>query len=327
MPGSGTATFIDPDDYQGALRQAQIDLLVTSNGAFKARLTWTTLDRLRLLRGEEDLPRIGYVSLPSALVFIGFAARSGPPIHWAGTGLLPTEVIFHSRGDRFHQRTTGPSSWSLIGLSREDLARFGEALFGKAFARPAAGGILRPAARDAAKLRRLHAQACRLAEMKPRVLTHPEVARAIEQDLIWELAACLNTADHREDDAARQQHAAIMIRFEEVLAEHPGRPLPAPELSTLIGVSERTLRVCCAEFLGISPSRYVLLRRLKQLRAALREADPAAASVAGIAHSCGFTELGRFAGTYRAVYGETPSTTLRRSPGSGILGARFTGSA
>jgi hypothetical protein len=31
----------------------------------------------------------------------------------------------HSRGARFHLRTTGPSSWSLIGLSQEDLGRFG----------------------------------------------------------------------------------------------------------------------------------------------------------------------------------------------------------
>src|SRR5271168_4302416 len=32
----------------------------------------------------------------------------------------------------------------------------------------------------AARLRRLHAQACRLAETKPRILAHPEVARAVE---------------------------------------------------------------------------------------------------------------------------------------------------
>src|ERR1700676_4786428 len=29
MPGSGTGTFIDPDDYRASLRQARIDLLVT----------------------------------------------------------------------------------------------------------------------------------------------------------------------------------------------------------------------------------------------------------------------------------------------------------
>jgi AraC-like DNA-binding protein len=327
MPGSGTGTFVDPDEYQEGLRQAQIDLLVTANGAFKARVTWATLHHLRLLRSEEDLPRIGYVSLPSAFVFVGFAARAGPPIHWGGAALQSAEIIFHGRGDRFHQRTTGPSSWSLIGLSQEDLGRFGGALFGKAFSPRSVGGILRPVARAAAKLRRYHAQACRLAETRSRVLAHPEVARAIEQSLIHALITCLNTDDRREDNAAKRHHAATMIRFEEVLAEHPGRPLPMPELSALIGVSERTLRSCCAEFLGISPSRYVLLRRLKRARAALQNADPAAASVAEIARRCGFTELGRFAGAYRTAYGESPSTTLRRMPGSGILGVKFTGSA
>ena len=88
-----------------------------------------------------------------------------------------------------------------------------------------------------------------------------------------------------------------------------------PELCALIGVTERTLRSCCAEFLGISPSRYVLLRRLKRVRIALRDADPNTADVAELARYCGFTELGRFAGVYHAAFGETPSTTLRRAPG------------
>ena len=154
-------------------------------------------------------------------------------------------------------------------------------------------GSCAPAARDTARLRRLHAQACRLAETRPKVLAHPEVAGAIEQGLIHALVTCL-AAKVRDDGSARGHHTRIMVRFEEVLADHPNRPLHMPELCSLIGVNDRTLRSCCAEFLGISPSRYMLLRRLKAVRIALRDADPAAASVAEIAHGCGFMELGRF---------------------------------
>jgi transcriptional regulator GlxA family with amidase domain len=118
-----------------------------------------------------------------------------------------------------------------------------------------------------------------------------------------------------------------MVRFEEVLRDHPNPPLPMPDLCALIGVSERTLRSCCAEFLGISPNRYMLLRRLQAVRIALRDADPATASVAEIAGGCGFTKLGRFAGAYRTAFGESPSTTLRRSPGLGMLGSTSAGSA
>ena len=87
MPGSGTGTFTEPDDYQANLRQMRIDLLGTSQGAFKARLTWVTPHHLDLQRCEEDLPRIAYVSLASALVFIGFSTRPDPPMQWGGTKL------------------------------------------------------------------------------------------------------------------------------------------------------------------------------------------------------------------------------------------------
>jgi len=117
-----------------------------------------------------------------------------------------------------------------------------------------------------------------------------------------------------------------MIRFEEVLAERVGQPLLLAELCELIGVTERTLRSCCTEFLGVSPSRYLLLRRLKQARLALREADPATASVAEIGRSCGFIRLRRFIGMYQTVFGETPSSTLRRLSGSEPGAAKFVSS-
>src|ERR1700720_3315446 len=84
MPGSGTGTFIDPDDYQASLHQVRIDLLVTSQGAFNARLTWATLHRLHLPGSEEGLPRSTFVAPAPGLVFVAFPAPRHPPMLWGG---------------------------------------------------------------------------------------------------------------------------------------------------------------------------------------------------------------------------------------------------
>ncbi len=320
MPGSGTRTFLDPDHYAASLRQAQLELVITSRGSFRARVTWAELHHLQLLRCEEDFPRIGYVSLAPRLVFVGFPAHCGPLPVWGGRELQAADIMFHSRGERLHQSTPGPSIWSVIALDPVQLDNYGRALSGKPLSSPPEGRVVRPSRRDAARLKRLHARACRLAETRPKILAHPEVARAIEQGLIHALVTCLTAAKVEEDGAAIRHHARIMVRFEEVLAEHLSRPLHMRELCEQICVTDRTLRLCCAEFLGISPGQYVLLRRLKQVRIALRDADPDTANVAELARSFGFTELGRFAGVYRAAFGETPSTTLGRAPGTLFAG-------
>jgi AraC-like DNA-binding protein len=325
MPGSGTSTFIDPDDYQASLDRVPLDLLlVTSRGEFKAGVTSARLNHLYLLRSEEDLPRIAYVSLSPALVFAGFPTGSSPPIVWGGVELHPGEIVLHSRAERFHQRTAGPCNWGLIGLAAAEFEQYSETLTGKMLTAPAAGRILRPATRNSARLLRLFTQACRLAETRPRILGHPEVARGLEQGIIHALMTCLRSTRVKCSGPAKQHNQRILIRFEEVLAKRLGGPLRMSELCALTGVNERTLRSCCAEFLGISPSRYVLLRRLKQARTALRNADRATVSVGKIARACGFTELGRFARAYQTVFGETPLTTLRRMPGSGPRSPIFT---
>lgn len=314
MPGGGTRTFLDLDQYEVGLRQAHIEPVITSGGEFKGRLTWAELHYSQLLRCEEQFPRLAYMTLAPRLVFVTFANSSDPLPVWRGAKFQAGDIMFHSRGERLHQSAPGPSTWSLVAMDPARLEFYGRALSGKPIARPTEGQVLRPAPRDAARLRRLHAQACRLAETRSKILSHSEVARAIEQGLIHALVTCLTSAKVEEYGAAKRHHSRIMIRFEEVLAKHLSAPLQMPDLCRLIGVTDRTLRSCCAEFLGISPSRYVLLRRLQAVRSALRDAKPDLVNVAELARRHGFTELGRFAGAYRAAFGEPPSTTLRRAP-------------
>ena len=63
MPGCGTRTYLDPERYETSLRQARIELVITSRGEFMAHITWAELPHSQLLRCEEDVPRIGYLSV------------------------------------------------------------------------------------------------------------------------------------------------------------------------------------------------------------------------------------------------------------------------
>ena len=256
MPGSSTRTFLDPDLYEVGLRQAQCELLITCGAEFNARLTWVELHDLQLLRCEEDGPRIGYVSLPPGLVCISFPANSSQLPRWRGAEMQAGEIMLHSLGERLHQTTQGPSVWSLITLDPVLLDHYSRVLMGKPLTPPPAGRVLRPPRRDVARLRRLHAQACRLAETRAKILAHPEVARAIEQDLIHTLVTCLIRSKRNEEGAATYHHALVMNRFEEVLAEGLDRPLQMPELCALpAGLSSPPMTLSSRPALGLDGCR------------------------------------------------------------------------
>jgi AraC-like DNA-binding protein len=312
MPENGRSTFSSPDDYQAGIGGAKVNLIVTGGGNFKARLTWLKLLHLRVLRGCESLPRIAFISLSPERVFVSFPTGGSPSV-WAGHELRIGDIVLHGGGERAHHRTTGDSKWGLLSLPPEQFFACGKALTGLEITLPPLGRVLRPSRIAATRLLRLHSKACHLAETRCEIIAHPEVTRALEQEFLHALFNCLTADDVGDNLETGRHHASLMVRLEDELARNAVRQPTMLELCAAIGVSERTLRVCCAEFLGISPSRYLLLRRLNLARTALRRADPATARVAEIARTYQFQQPGRFAVTYRRVFGEMPSTTLRRA--------------
>lgn len=311
MTESGTATFSNPDEYQAAI--GAVSLVLIGRGDFKARLTWLKFRHLHALRSRENVPRIAHVSLLPGRAFASLPLRSETPTIWSGVELRPGDVIFHSLGERAHQWTKGANQWGIISLPPERLAVYSKVLTGSQLIPPLAGRVLRPSPPAAANLRRILSSACRVAETKPEIIAHQEAARALEQELIHALVSCLTANDAYRSLATKRHHSEIMLRFEDALAGHVDRQPGVPALCAAIGVPERTLQACCLEFLGMSPSRYLWLRRLNMVHAALRHADPATASVAEIAQRYQFLDLKRFATVYRAIFGEMPSDTLRHT--------------
>ena len=303
--------FTEPSDYEAGVSEAKIELVVTGSGQFKAVLTRAELGQLCLLRSHEDLARIAYVRLRADLAFVAFPTRFKPPPVWGGQELRLGDIMIHGLGEHMHTRTAGPSEKGVIALKPEHLAFWSRTLTEDEVVPPTFARIVQPSRRTASRLRYLHASACGLVEKSPEIIAHPEVTRALEQELIHALITCLSPEAPLQSRSIKARRAVVMNRFEDVLAAHPDRPLHMPELCMAIGVSERTLRLCCAEFLDVSPGRYLRLRQLRLARRALLAPDSARTTVAAVARRYGFGELGRFAGLYRAVYGEAPSATLR----------------
>jgi AraC-like DNA-binding protein len=165
-----------------------------------------------------------------------------------------------------------------------------------------------------ARLLRLHQAAAQLAAAAPEILAHPEVARAIEQSLVGVMVSCLVEGTDIKRESARPPRMQVMRRFEQLLQANCENVLYLPEICAALGVPARTLRYHCMEHLGLSPHRYLWLRRMNMARLFLARSDPDSATVTAIANDHGFAELGRFAVSYRNLFGETPSATLQRPP-------------
>jgi len=313
MPSSAVVTLSDPDEYAAAFRNAKVEITVIGRGQFTAELTSIDLHRLQQ-RYHENLPRVVHWAGTSERAVIAFRTQPGPSLLWGGAEMLPSNLVRQGEGSNF-QRSSGPVSWATMSLPVADMVTVGAAMAGLDLTPPKDPVMLTPSLSAIARLQGLSAATGQLAKYASEIIAYPEAAHGLEQALIEAMVGCLGCLGPSKDHGkslAQAQHAIVMHRFRRAVEQHPGEPLYILQICKAIGVSERALRMCCQEYLGTSPKRYLLLRRMHQARRALREAASDTATVATIATQFGFWHLGRFAINYQALFGESPSGTLRR---------------
>ncbi|MEU8301568.1 AraC family transcriptional regulator [Micromonospora sp. NPDC048909] len=145
------------------------------------------------------------------------------------------------------------------------------------------------------------------------LLDHPLVADRLVQALIGKL---LLTHQHTWTGllAAPARHPApgrLVRRACALIQDHHAEALTVGDVAEALQVSVRTLQDCFRRELATTPTAYLRACRLDAVHRTLRTAE-AGASVTAVALAHGFAHLGRFAGEYRARFGEPPSATLRR---------------
>ena len=148
----------------------------------------------------------------------------------------------------------------------------------------------------------------------------PPLAAAVETEVRSAALDCLRAGMPPHHEQGHGRHAverdqvvrAALARLDTAGADDH---VPVAALARAVDVSERTLRNAFSDYFGMSPGRYLRLRKLHQVRRALLDGSQTAETVTQIESRYGIWEFGRFAHEYRSLFGELPSQTrTRQSP-------------
>ncbi|HET7880182.1 MAG TPA: hypothetical protein VFL55_04795 [Acetobacteraceae bacterium] len=257
MLSSTILEFTDPDEYQVAMGRAEDHRsIITAPGSYRSELTLVGLHSVGLQDGKLALPRVVQAAAHKEVCNIAFlTADNQAAVTFNGIEQPEPSISFQSPGTEYIVIASADCHWGGISLTPETLMSASRALVGDDIATPAASKLIHTAPHLLVRLQRLHAATVHLALNTPDILTHPAVAKAIEQELLSVLIACLtdDAATIMSPNANRQQ---VLRRFHQVIEANGDEPLYLPEICTAVGVAERTLRNACMAYLGMSPHRY-----------------------------------------------------------------------
>lgn len=127
------------------------------------------------------------------------------------------------------------------------------------------------------------------------------------------LAAFPSSAAAARAADSRDAHPATLRRALEHVEVFAHLDLTPAQIAAAAHVSIRSLQIAFRRHLDTTPMAHLRAVRLARVRRDLETADPAVTSVAEVAVRWGFGHQGHFGQAYRAVYGETPGATLRRT--------------
>jgi AraC family ethanolamine operon transcriptional activator len=108
----------------------------------------------------------------------------------------------------------------------------------------------------------------------------------------------------------RLRSVAIVRACEEYAADVRYQGVTMADLCRVVDKSERRVRTAFGDCYGMSPVAYLRIAALHEVRRTLLNDPVTRDLVSRTACDFGFWHLGRFAGQYRALFGELPGTTI-----------------
>ena len=305
----------EPEDVLAAMPGVVYRAVPLRTGAFHASITSFDLGGIVFQTGE-CTPLIALAATGPDTVAVQLPLEGLETLILNGRAVPPRVVGLYGAGGTLERANPRAARYAVLLLP----LNVAEALLSP----PSDSPLLRSGAQDlmqahphswerAAELGRA---AAATADADPRAFDGEEPRRSLRASLlhaVHELIAGPEGDERPRIIRASPARRRIVLAADEYLRAEPARPIYTEDLCGVLGVSAARLAEAFHATFGVSPHRFLKLRRLAMARASLRSHDGPAPLVKSVALSHGFWHLGQFAHDYRALYGEAPSDTLARA--------------
>jgi AraC family ethanolamine operon transcriptional activator len=300
----------DPSEFEISMRPWELMARPTASGSFRHRVSMLRAQTFFLYQETFELPMSTLGLCPKGMLGIAVADDVSDAKYWGVqhgdtscpmTLFGPLDVTWTSQHSHF------------VAFVGTDVLR--ESVSEQEYERLIELGTLRlapvmPATR--LRLARLLNAALKTGQTSSVFLPEDDFLVRVQEELCSMLGLISRQSLDKTDLPSQPARKHEVKLVWEVLADTAMNDVKISELCRIAGMSERSLRYAFNEEFGLSPHKFLAMRRLHAVRQSLLIANPAISSVTETATSYGFFELGRFAGMYRAHFGELPSETLQK---------------
>ena len=309
--------FSEVEDLTAQLRGIAADAVPLVPGSFAASLASVHLGDVvvQVVRGA---PLLLLGTAKAGMTGLIQVLEGSAKARWNGRRIAVEEIALCSGRNQHEAAYQEAFACTVISFATAEHAEGGAVAGGRAPGPDAPIAALRPEADARAILAAIGRAIEEATATGCAALRDAEARRSLRAtilDIVRGMLAVPEAAGRAQARLGRSRQR-IVHAADAYLRANLARPVYTDELCVALGVSATSLHQAFHATVGISPHRYLKMRRMGMVRAALLSLSGPWHSVKAIALSHGFWHLGQFCLDYRAMYGETPSGTLARVHGA-----------
>jgi AraC family transcriptional regulator, ethanolamine operon transcriptional activator len=304
----------DADELTNQIPDWDVQLTQLQPGPFNGELTFISLGPVLVCRGKFDQPLLQHVAGPRGCLIVNRPGRGSAPLRHLGHEVEDDECFIGGPASEGEAVGTGIQFPTALSVRLDAWQTAGEWLRESELLSARGTTLRRTGLAWANAFLDGMTWIVDAIRQYPDMIAQVEVRASMADQLLVRVNA-LGTADLsvRQDRHARLHRRMAVERARDYIHRNLTEPIRLSSLCHYARTEARALEYGFLDVVGLSPMQYVRTTRLHRARRLLRSIVVSYRSISEIALDSGFWHLSQFAVDYKALFGESPSMTFRRT--------------